>query len=355
MGAAISSAPATFSDHVFKFLERVEHRVASNPSEREAAFRLRYDAYRRIGFLKPRLDETLYDPLYDDDPMAWTIMSFVDGELAGTVRVNFAATENAVLPGLQAFSDILAPRLRGRQKIVEFTRLAAKISLSSASSRTAIYRHASGLHGRPTSRRRFRRCDPARGTRRLLQARVRRGAVVQATRLSRLDSKTRMYGRELPRRAKRHRGALSVLQIHRGRTDRPVWGSRPFEDMRSPPARALCLTGSGAEASSSRLNGADAPDRGLQTRNVEGVDVERRFARANLSSAAPVQKIPKADHHQFCVFAAERQSHEPAVPLIQPIIISWRDETDSGICRRAVSNSEDERTARDTWLMAEPS
>ncbi len=87
MGAAISSAPATFSDHVLKFLERVEHRVASNPSEREAAFRLRYDAYRRIGFLKPRVDERLYDPLYDDDPMAWIMMSFVDGELAGTVRV----------------------------------------------------------------------------------------------------------------------------------------------------------------------------------------------------------------------------------------------------------------------------
>ena len=64
--------------------------------------------------------------------MAWTTLSFVDGELAGRVRVNFAADENAVLPGLQVFSDILEPRLRGRQKIVEFTHLAAKISLSRA-------------------------------------------------------------------------------------------------------------------------------------------------------------------------------------------------------------------------------
>jgi hypothetical protein len=95
MGAVISSAPTTFSNHVCKFLERVEHRVASNPTEREAAFRLRYDAYRRVGFLKPRPDNKLYDPLYDDDPMAWISMSFVDGELAGTVRVNVGTAENA--------------------------------------------------------------------------------------------------------------------------------------------------------------------------------------------------------------------------------------------------------------------
>ena len=66
MGAAINSALSTFSDHVFKLLQRVEHRVASNPADREAVFRLRYDAYRRIGFLKPRPDDKLYDPLYDD-------------------------------------------------------------------------------------------------------------------------------------------------------------------------------------------------------------------------------------------------------------------------------------------------
>ena len=222
MGAAISSAPATFSDHVFKLLERVEHRVASNPSEREAAFRLRYDAYRRIGFLKPRLNDTLYDPLYDDDPMAWTTLSFVDGELAGTVRVNFAADENAVLPGLQAFSDILAPRLRRRQKIVEFTRLAAKISLSRVHPELPYIVMRPGFMAAQHLEADFAVATPARGTHRLLQARVRRGAVVQAARLSRFDRQTRMYGGRLSRCAKRHRGALSVLQIHRSGTGRPV-------------------------------------------------------------------------------------------------------------------------------------
>ena len=130
MGAAINSSLSTLSDHVFKLLARVEHRVASNPADREEVFRLRHDAYRRIGFLKPRPDDKLYDPLYDDDPKAWITMTFVDGELAGTVRVNAGACENAVLPGLQAFAEILAPRLRERQAFVEFTRLASRLSLS---------------------------------------------------------------------------------------------------------------------------------------------------------------------------------------------------------------------------------
>jgi hypothetical protein len=78
----------------------------------------------------------------------------------------------------------------------------------------------------------------------------------------------------------------------------------------------------GGGSPESRLNGADAADRGVQTRNVEGVRIERRFACANIASPAPVQTIPKADHHQFCVLAAERQSHEPAVALIKPIVIS---------------------------------
>jgi hypothetical protein len=130
MVEAIRSTPARASERVFRFLERVEHRVATSPEEREAAFRLRYDAYTRIGFLKPRADDKLYDSLFDDDPMAWILLTFVDGELAGTVRVNVGACEEAVLPGLQAFSDVLAPRLRAGKAIVEFTRLAVRISVS---------------------------------------------------------------------------------------------------------------------------------------------------------------------------------------------------------------------------------
>jgi hypothetical protein len=130
MDWATGGVPSSFSDRVLRLLERAEHRVAKTPAEREAAFRLRCEAYQRIGFLKDGACDQLYDPRYDDAPTAWITTTFIDGELAGTVRINLGIDEDAILPGLQVFRDILGPRLSARQVIAEFTRLAAKLSLS---------------------------------------------------------------------------------------------------------------------------------------------------------------------------------------------------------------------------------
>ena len=131
MDESFGGASLSFADRVLCLLERVEHRVATTPTEREAAFRLRYDAYRRIGFLARPDGDKLYDPRYDDAPDAWITTTYIDGELAGTVRVNVGANENAILPGLQVFRDVLGPKLAAGQTIAEFTRLAAKLSLAS--------------------------------------------------------------------------------------------------------------------------------------------------------------------------------------------------------------------------------
>jgi hypothetical protein len=120
----------SFADQAFRLLERVEHRVATSSSDREAAYRLRCEAYRTIGFLRSVAVDRLYDPVFDNDSNGWTTLTFVDGDLAGTVRVNVGFDERAVLPGLQAFADTLLPRLREQLVIVEFTRLAARLSLA---------------------------------------------------------------------------------------------------------------------------------------------------------------------------------------------------------------------------------
>src|ERR1700738_2411155 len=101
---ATGGAFRSFSERVLRLLERVEHRVATEPAEREVAFRLRFDAYQKIGFLQRSDGDRLYDPRYDDAPNAWITTTWIDGELAGTVRVNIGADENAVLPGLQVFA-----------------------------------------------------------------------------------------------------------------------------------------------------------------------------------------------------------------------------------------------------------
>jgi hypothetical protein len=126
-----AGAPRSFSDRVLRLLERVEHRIATTPAEREAAFRLRYEAYNNIGFLERNDSDRLYDPRYDDAPRAWITTTFIDGELAGTVRVNIGADENAILPGIQVFADVLVPKLLAGEVIAEFTRLAARLSFSS--------------------------------------------------------------------------------------------------------------------------------------------------------------------------------------------------------------------------------
>lgn len=131
MGGATGGAPQSFSDRVQRLLKRVEHRVATTPDEREAAFRLRFDAYQKNGLFQRNDGDRLYDPRYDDAPNAWITTTFIDGELAGTVRVNVGADANAVLPGLQVFADVLVPRLSAGEVIAEFTRLAARLSLSS--------------------------------------------------------------------------------------------------------------------------------------------------------------------------------------------------------------------------------
>jgi hypothetical protein len=107
------------------------HCSTKAPAEREAAYRLRYDAYSRIGFLARAEGDRLYDPRYDDAPNAWITTTYLDGELAGTVRVNVGADEKAILPGLQVFGDVLAPKLSAGRTIAEFTRLAARLSLAS--------------------------------------------------------------------------------------------------------------------------------------------------------------------------------------------------------------------------------
>ena len=127
---APEGAIPSFSDRVLRFLERVEHRIARTDCEREAAFRLRYDAYVRNGLIEPRSDRRLFEPRYDNAANAWITLTFVDGELAATNRVNLGVGEKSVLPSMGVYPDLVAPRLRAGLAIVETTRFAANIEFS---------------------------------------------------------------------------------------------------------------------------------------------------------------------------------------------------------------------------------
>jgi hypothetical protein len=127
---ATEGALPGFSDRVLRFLERVEHRIARTESEREAAFRLRHDAYVRNGLMEARSDRRLFDSHYDNAANAWITMTFVDGELAATTRLNLGIGEDSDLPSMAVYPDVVAPRLRAGLAILETTRLAASIEFS---------------------------------------------------------------------------------------------------------------------------------------------------------------------------------------------------------------------------------
>jgi hypothetical protein len=131
MDTGVGSTSSRFSDRVLRLLERVEHRCAETRSEKEAAYRLRYEAYIRQGLIEPRADGQLYDRGVDDAPNAWITTTFIDGELASTLRIHVAADENGMLPSLAVYPDVIMPHLRLGQVIVDPTRLAARREFAS--------------------------------------------------------------------------------------------------------------------------------------------------------------------------------------------------------------------------------
>lgn len=125
-----SGHSSRFADRAAKMLERVEHRPALCRADREEAYRLRYDAYSRQNLLDPRIDAILYDEVYDESPNSLTTLTYIEGELASTVRLHALADEVAVSPARDVFPDVLAPLLRRRRVIIEPARLAARADMA---------------------------------------------------------------------------------------------------------------------------------------------------------------------------------------------------------------------------------
>ena len=119
------SAPAVpsrnLADRVLGLLERVDYRRADTTEEREAIFRLRYNAYLREGAIPPNASERFADPL-DDASNAWIFGVHVDGELASSIRLHVASRQTPDLPALNVFSDLLSPDIGAGKTIIDPTR-----------------------------------------------------------------------------------------------------------------------------------------------------------------------------------------------------------------------------------------
>jgi len=132
MDVYLGGASLTFVERVLRLQERVTHRVAVSAAEREAVFRLRAEAYKRAGMIGHDAGQFLIDEKYDFGANAWITTTYVDGELAGTARVNLGNDPDAVLPSMQVYSDLVWPHLKQHRVLVELSRLAADFEMVKA-------------------------------------------------------------------------------------------------------------------------------------------------------------------------------------------------------------------------------
>src|SRR5262245_31100093 len=107
-----------------KLLNRVDYRRIETTEERDAVFRLRYQAYMREGAIAPSADETFSDSL-DASPNVSMFGIYLEGQLASSIRLHIASPACGELPALNVFSDILAPQIAAGRIIIDPTRFVA--------------------------------------------------------------------------------------------------------------------------------------------------------------------------------------------------------------------------------------
>ena len=115
--AALASAPG-FTERGFDLLERIDYRRADSRQEREAIYRLRYQAYLREGAIAPNALKELSDR-YDDMPNAWTFGIYIDEKLASSIRVCVGSPTHPLTPATNVFSDVLLPEVGSGKTLID--------------------------------------------------------------------------------------------------------------------------------------------------------------------------------------------------------------------------------------------
>ncbi len=124
-----ASSEPSFSDRVAQLLDRIDYRLADSDEQREAIFRLRYEAYLRDGGIYPNSSGSFSDR-YDKTGNVYLFGVYIDDELAGSIRIHVISKEHPDCPSLEAFPDFLQPELDAGNVIVDSTRFVSDESLS---------------------------------------------------------------------------------------------------------------------------------------------------------------------------------------------------------------------------------
>jgi N-acyl-L-homoserine lactone synthetase len=124
MAAAAEVSVKGFGDRVYRLLEQVDYRRADSSDEREAIYRLRYDAYLREGTIPSNIAKRVTDS-YDDMENAYTVGVHIDGRLASSFRLHVSTPQFSDIPAAHVFPDILNPLIEAGKVIIDPTRFVA--------------------------------------------------------------------------------------------------------------------------------------------------------------------------------------------------------------------------------------
>lgn len=91
-------------------LERVEYRRVDPADLEDPIYRLRYEAYRREGFIPLNSQQVLRDE-FDDLPNAYCFAIHLDGRLVSSLRLHHVTPAFRTSPSYSVFTDVLDPLL----------------------------------------------------------------------------------------------------------------------------------------------------------------------------------------------------------------------------------------------------
>lgn len=113
-----------FSQNVILFLNRVTYRRAVSNQDKEAIYRLRYEANLREQAIEPNEPGLLKDD-FDEVANGVNVCVLVDGELCASLRLHLLTTQTPESPLRHIYPEILNAKLAAGARIVDITRLAA--------------------------------------------------------------------------------------------------------------------------------------------------------------------------------------------------------------------------------------
>lgn len=120
---------SSFCNRVALLLARIDCRLATSGQQREAIFRLRYEASMRERAFSQTYSPTFSDR-YDYTGNAYLFGLYIDDELASSIRIHTASKEEQQFPSFEMFADVLRSNFDSNDVIIDCTRFVADEDLS---------------------------------------------------------------------------------------------------------------------------------------------------------------------------------------------------------------------------------